>query len=51
MIQPICDICKHELIDFGAILISPVKDKKCTKYHICKHCFSLLIIKFNLDKL
>ena len=39
-IKPTCDICKEELTDFGAILLSP-PDKKgnVKKFHICKICY------------
>jgi len=39
-IKPLCDICKKELKDYGAILLSP-PDEKCMvkKYHICKKCY------------
>jgi hypothetical protein len=42
-INPICDKCKKELVDFGAILLSP-PDKKSTvqKFHICKECYAAM---------
>jgi uncharacterized protein with PIN domain len=39
MIKPVCDKCKKELNDFGAILLSPPTDNKVTKFHICKNCY------------
>ena len=37
MIKPICSLCKKELDDFGAIVLSPPDDNhKVEKYHICK---------------
>lgn len=42
-IKPICDMCKKELNEFGAILLSPPdKENKVKKYHLCKTCFSQL---------
>lgn len=45
-LKPICDKCKKELKEFGAILLSP-PDKKSTvkKFHICKGCYKE-IVKF-----
>lgn len=39
-IKPICDKCKKELNDFGAILFSPPKAKDVKKFHICKDCYN-----------
>lgn len=39
MIKPICDKCKKELEDFGALLFSPPDGNNVKKYHICKNCF------------
>jgi hypothetical protein len=39
-IKPICDKCKEELTDFGAILLSPPNEKsEVKKFHICKKCY------------
>ncbi len=39
-IKPICDSCKKELNEFGAILLSPPNsENKVQKYHLCKECF------------
>lgn len=38
-IKPICDLCKNELKDFGALLFSPPNDNIVEKYHICKYCY------------
>jgi len=47
-IKPICDMCKKELTDFGAILLSPPDNKNnIKKYHICKECY----IQLEKDKL
>ena len=46
MIKPICDFCKKELQDFGAILLSPPdNDNKVRKFHICKECFKKLNVE------
>lgn len=39
-IKPICDICKSELDDYGAILLSPPNGHDVKKYHICKKCYA-----------
>ncbi|KKL23261.1 hypothetical protein LCGC14_2427160 [marine sediment metagenome] len=42
MIKPKCNICKKELKEFGAILLSPplkIKKDLVKKYHICKTCY------------
>ncbi len=42
-IKPICDKCKLELQDFGAILLSPPNLKsQVKKFHICKSCFNTI---------
>lgn len=39
-IKPLCDICKKELIEFGAILLSPPDESsKVKKFHICNECY------------
>lgn len=39
-IKPICDKCKKELVDFGAILLSPPDENgKVRKFHLCKSCY------------
>lgn len=39
-IQPKCDKCAEELVDFGAILLSPPdEDAMVKKFHICKTCY------------
>lgn len=43
MINPKCDICKMKLKDYGALLFSPPKDSKVSKFHICKECYYRLI--------
>lgn len=44
MIKPVCDRCKNELDDFGALIFSPphkdvVGREYVSKFHICKKCF------------
>ena len=39
MIKPVCDMCKRELNDFGAILLSPPQGHDVKKYHICTECY------------
>jgi hypothetical protein len=39
-ITPLCDKCKKELTDFGAILLSPPNnDSMVRRFHICKECY------------
>lgn len=48
-IQPMCDACKTELSEFGAILLSPPsEDSKVMKYHICTGCYEHLTQALNL---
>ena len=43
-IKPICDKCKNELNDYGALLFSPPNlDNDVKKYHICKDCYNKII--------
>lgn len=39
MINPICDYCKKELEDFGAILLSPPTGLIVKKFHVCQTCY------------
>ena len=49
-IKPICDGCKKELNEFGAILLSPPnKNNEVKKFHLCKDCYKKIINSFNLD--
>lgn len=42
-IKPICNKCKKELDDFGAILLSPPDESgKVKKFHICRDCYNQL---------
>ncbi len=42
-IKPICKRCGKELLDFGAILLSPPDDSdKVIKYHLCKECYIII---------
>ena len=42
MINPICDYCKKELNEFGAILLSPPNGVIVSKFHTCKDCYEKL---------
>jgi len=48
-IKPICDSCKKELVDYGALLFSPPKKNSVKKYHLCKECYRK-IIKISIKK-
>ncbi len=42
-IKPKCDHCIKELVDYGAILLSPPDQKnKVVKFHICKACYKIM---------
>ncbi|MEA3515092.1 MAG: hypothetical protein U9R34_06435 [Nanoarchaeota archaeon] len=46
-INPICDKCKKELLDFGAILLSPPDENdKVRKFHLCQSCYQDVINSF-----
>jgi len=45
-IRPICDRCKKELDDFGALLFSPPSGNTMKKFHICKKCYDDIISRF-----
>ncbi|GBE19732.1 hypothetical protein BMS3Abin17_00459 [archaeon BMS3Abin17] len=46
-IKPICDKCKQELTEFGAILFSPPdENNNVKKFHICKKCYEEMIKDF-----
>jgi hypothetical protein len=39
-IKPKCDSCELELVEFGAILLSPPNsNNQVTKYHLCLDCY------------
>ncbi|MBI4177086.1 MAG: hypothetical protein HY516_01855 [Candidatus Aenigmarchaeota archaeon] len=39
-IKPVCDKCKNEPDEFGALLLSPPsKDNEIKKFHICVKCY------------
>ncbi len=43
-IKPICDFCKKELDDYGALLFSPPNEKsEVKKFHICRSCFNKIL--------
>jgi hypothetical protein len=46
-IKPICDKCKHELTDFGGILLSPPDEKGMVKkWHLCDGCYEEITKEF-----
>ena len=46
-IQPICDKCGKELIEFGAILLSPPDtEDTVTKFHVCTECYEEIMSEF-----
>ncbi len=39
-IKPICDMCRKELEEFGAILLGPPdENNKVEKFHLCRECY------------
>jgi hypothetical protein len=45
-IRPKCDFCSAELVEYGAILLSPPdEDQKVSKFHICKVCYKKIYRK------
>lgn len=38
-INPKCDKCGMELVEFGAILLSPPENDMVRKFHLCKACY------------
>lgn len=47
-INPVCDKCKNELTEFGAILLSPPDEKGMVKkMHLCRECYNQLTTDFN----
>ena len=45
-INPICDKCKKDLGEFGALLFSPPDEKNYVKkFHLCKNCYNSLVQK------
>jgi hypothetical protein len=43
-IKPVCDKCKKELNEFGAILLSPPdQNSNVKKIHLCKPCYEAII--------
>jgi hypothetical protein len=48
-IKPTCDVCKKELKDFGAILLSPPNKKNIVKkFHVCKVCYAEIKKEYKL---
>lgn len=49
-IKPVCSLCKNELKDFGAILLSPPdKNDRVVKYHICNDCYKKMSKGFSKE--
>lgn len=51
-IKPVCDKCKKELEEFGAILFSPPnssQDNTVKKFHICKECYEKIKEEWKLS--
>ncbi len=47
-IKPLCDKCKKELTDYGAILLSPPDaDSRVLKMHLCKDCYAEMLALIN----
>jgi hypothetical protein len=46
-IRPVCDNCKKELKEFGAILLSPPKNGLVVKYHLCGACYKKVTDTFD----
>jgi len=50
MIKPICSHCQKELEEYGAILLGPPDSKGLVrKHHICKDCYSKVVIKVDRE--
>lgn len=43
-ISPICDICHEQLLDYGAIVLSPPEGGCGSgfvyKFHVCQNCYN-----------
>ncbi len=45
MIRVKCEKCNKEIEGYGALVFSPIENimsNEVLKFHICKHCYSLL---------
>ncbi|MEI6731532.1 MAG: hypothetical protein WCK90_02510 [archaeon] len=42
-ISPMCDVCKKELNEPGALLFSPPDGNSVKKFHLCKECYSRIV--------
>lgn len=46
----VCDLCREELKDFGALLFSPPNTQsEVKKFHVCKPCYKKLITEYKLE--
>ncbi|MFA6158094.1 MAG: hypothetical protein WC763_00495 [Candidatus Paceibacterota bacterium] len=44
-INPTCDFCGEELVDYGALLFSaPDANGMAKKDHVCKACYERLVL-------
>ena len=49
-IAPVCDLCREELKDFGALLFSPPNTQsEVKKFHVCKPCYEKLLAEYKLE--
>ena len=49
-IHPVCDSCKQELSQYGAILLSPpTDDSEVKKIHLCVDCYELACATLSLS--
>lgn len=49
-IAPVCDLCREELKDFGALLFSPPNSQsEVKKFHVCKPCYKKLLAEYKLE--
>ncbi len=43
-IKPICDKCKQEITQFGALLFSPPDaGSRVDKFHLCVNCYAEIL--------
>lgn len=50
-IAPNCDKCKKELLEFGAILLSPPdKEGNVRKFHLCTECYEGIMKEIDIQR-
>lgn len=42
-IVPVCDMCKRELNEYGALLFSPPEKNMVKKMHLCRDCYNKIV--------